>query len=652
MLFLLMALVWVLVSAQVVGGAILFQRLFPRESPWFGFVVPALAATVALNFVEHLVALPSLGWLGAITFLIAVGLIVSRRTRWRFLKLPTIVFLGAFTFALFLRGLKPDIAPIRDGITDLHFVCDFCMGEKLPPDAIWLPGFKLQNYYALPQYGASVLIRLLGFDPGTGFNVASALVAAWSYVLIGAVAWRVGGQRKWIVALCVVLTASALNGSTPLLWLFYPNHKDPDDMTNLLGGSAAPGPFPFDFILHRMGNYWNSRELLPPGYYSWIGGLHSVMTGQLIVLLAVYALVEMFRARRTNMPWICALGAVLLMTLTSTWGMPVVALMVLAALGVCAFRKIGPRDWRVVTLSLAAGTVALAPMLLDFLRTTPPTIDPNVADARTQFFEFLIQWWPVFVPGVLLLFWWRRMHPLVRILQIVLTLAFVVVENYDLADRIDMTGKLWSDIFIAGWAVFIPAMAGLSSLWARTMTVVLVLAAGVSFCFWIDYEQRTQEFDDRWHLDGWGELRGASDKGRIFNILMRMNHRVVLTGKPSFYGDDVPSLLSCLTHNSVYVTCSFHDDGAFYPNTYGEATRRFDAVNAIYSGKNPAALAFLRAHDIAAMVIWPDDKIGSDFLAELKSRLLPDYDYDDCRDPNPPTDEPNAGIFIRRDLAR
>ena len=154
--------------------------------------------------------------------------------------------------------------------------------------------------------------------------------------------------------------------------------------------------------------------------------------------------------------------------------------------------------------------------------------------------------------------------------------------------------------------------------------------------------------DDKWHLNGWGDLRTASDKGRIFNILSTMDHRILLAGKSIFYDYSEPPMMGSLTRNSVYVACGFHCDGAFYPNTYGEAARRTAEVNAVYDGKNPDPLSFLRDRNIAAMVIWPDDNMSNDSLARLQSGLSAGYVYEDCRDPNGPADEHNAGVFLQR----
>jgi hypothetical protein len=66
-----------------------------------------------------------------------------------------------------------------------------------------------------------------------------------------------------------------------------------------------------------------------------------------------------------------------------------------------------------------------------------------------------------------------------------------------------------------------------------------------------------------------------------------------------------------------------------------------------YAGTLPDKLAFLRCHRIAAVLIWPEDKISDAVLQKLKSELASDYYYVDCK-----MDEPdNAGVFLPQDAA-
>ncbi len=63
MLLLRAGLLELLICFHVLGGAVVFRRLFPRESPWLAFILPTLIVMSVLNFIEHFIALPNLVWL-------------------------------------------------------------------------------------------------------------------------------------------------------------------------------------------------------------------------------------------------------------------------------------------------------------------------------------------------------------------------------------------------------------------------------------------------------------------------------------------------------------------------------------------------------------------------------------------------------------
>jgi hypothetical protein len=77
MLAIHLGLLWCLVCVHIVGAACLFSRLFRRESPWFGFVLPALALVLVMNFIEHGVGFSTLRWALPVTFLGLLWTIVS-----------------------------------------------------------------------------------------------------------------------------------------------------------------------------------------------------------------------------------------------------------------------------------------------------------------------------------------------------------------------------------------------------------------------------------------------------------------------------------------------------------------------------------------------------------------------------------------------
>src|SRR5271154_757154 len=86
MLLLRALLLWSLVSVHVVAGAVLFRRLFGRESGWYGFLVPMLAFCMVLNFLENFIPIPSLLWLLPFTTIGSILLLIRPGITWEGLQ--------------------------------------------------------------------------------------------------------------------------------------------------------------------------------------------------------------------------------------------------------------------------------------------------------------------------------------------------------------------------------------------------------------------------------------------------------------------------------------------------------------------------------------------------------------------------------------
>src|SRR5476651_1695036 len=122
MLLLRAVFLGLLLCAHVVGAAVLFRRLFPRESPWLCFLVPILALLSALNFIEHFVALPNLGWLLPFTLGGLTCAMLVPGYSWEGLRFPTLLFLLPFTFIFAVKCLTPTIFNGNEGIFNLSRV--------------------------------------------------------------------------------------------------------------------------------------------------------------------------------------------------------------------------------------------------------------------------------------------------------------------------------------------------------------------------------------------------------------------------------------------------------------------------------------------------------------------------------------------------
>lgn len=641
MLIIRALLLWSIISLHVVGGAAVFRRLFPRESPWFGFLIPGLALVLAMNFIEHLVAIPSLLWLLPFTTLGFIWALAHPKTDWKGLLLPTCIFLGSFAFTLTLRCLRPDILAVRDGVPDLCLMSCFCMGEKVPPTLIWCPPFHLSQYYVLGHYAMSIVTRLFGLDVGLGFNLSSALLSAFDCFIAAAAAWRISRQKIWITILAPILMECSTTGATAYLW-FTTHDFDPNGASDILRGMTDPSNHnPLWKWLHQS-LWYDRRELMPPGAWSWLGSFHSTCSGQFLILFFTWSLMEVLRRKASNWPWIC-LGAIpLLSIVTSTWALPLECMLLAGAFFWVWYYGLFPRNFRFVLLGLGLITTLLTPMLLEFLVTTAvPSGDWTDPDARTQLVEFLILWWPIYLPWLFLIFGWRRLSPVLKTILIALPIAFLGMEFYTVAGRPDWTSKLWGYIYGIGWVALVPEIFRRRSILFRALACLLIVSSLFSFIAWSQYTSRLLVWNgDALHLEGTSRFHMDPSRGKILQVLSQMKGQIVITSRSWEMYCDSPAL-AAFTGNRVYANWSSFCDDVLVGNTYGEVGRRGKEINDLYEGKCDDPLQFLLTHDIAAVVIYPADKIGSDVITNLKKQLAPYYEYADFS-----TADANSGIFI------
>ncbi len=367
------------------------------------------------------------------------------------LLLPAGIFLVSFAFTLCLRALRPDIVGIHDGVVDLSLMSCFCMGETVPPTLIWYPPLHLAQYYAFGHYAMSVVTRLLGLDVGTGFNLSSALFSSLDCLLAAAIAWRLGRQKLWITLLAPVLVECGATGATAYLWLTTKDF-DPYHAFDLLVGMDNPADHnPLWHWLHQSIWYYR-RELFPPGVWSWLGTYHSTSGGQFFILLFTFSMVEMFRRRPSNWPWICLVAVPFFSVVTSTWAVLLEGPLLLGVLyWVWRYKRV-PQSFRFVLLGLGLIAALLAPTLLDFLTTTGvPAMGWTDPHAFTEPVEFLVLWWPVYLPWLALIFTWRKLHPVVKTVIVVLPIALAAMEVYTIAG-VARIGPGSSGVTSSAWA--------------------------------------------------------------------------------------------------------------------------------------------------------------------------------------------------------
>jgi hypothetical protein len=656
MLIIRACLLWLLISVHIVGAAVLFRRLFPRESPWLGFVVPEIVAVFLCNFIEHHVALPNLRFFLPLTTIASAALIFSPKCPWRVIRLPTLIFLAVFAFTLSLRFWHPDLADTRDGVPDLGIMTNFMFGQTLPAESDWLPPIKMLNYYYLGHYAGALLIRLLGVDPGTGYNLCAALLGAYTFYLMGAAAWLLTRGKLWIVILMLVLTACATTGDAGYVWLTVKD-PNPENVINPYSVGDHDG-VENNWVVRLLTPIatYDRHQLTPPAYWSWMGSFHSSDLGQLVVCFTILSLLEIVRRRKSNWPWICLAVSPLLMLTTCAWGLPLIVLLVAAGLIVCWRMKIRPENLNSVLVFSMGLLVLLEPMLVYFLNWHFQQLY-WATGLHTQFTEFLILWWPLFLPWLALLFIWKRLHPVVRIVLVVVPIAFVMVEIWNIGPRYDMTAKCWGMIYAAAWITFLPVVAMQRTCFFRTLLALIILASALSLGFWTTYTWHTTQGDeavDIGHLDGLGRLRTEDTRARIMEILSHLDNQIIITGHSE--GSDIENaMLAELTHNRSYTAMSRSTDDALYANGLHEGFRRYVDLTMLYAGEMDNPLLYLRQRNIAAVVIYPGDDIDPLVIDILKVGLAPYYSYEDAnfqsqdqvRERLSPF-RPCAGVFVYR----
>jgi len=648
---------WFLLSFHVVGGAILFRRYFPRESPWFGFFLPALALPMALNFIEHFLALPSLLWLAPFTTGGLIFIIFRGGYSWEGLRVPIVVFLLAFAFVFAVRCINPNITPGSDGLTDLSMTLNYCHGEKIPPTDNWLPTMDYKWYYGFQDYAASVVKRLFNLDGGTAVNVSNALLSALTALAGAAIAYRLSGGKVWVAIVMVVMIEAAFTGSSAYIFL---TMKDPSEWLadNLSGGFDRLPPPQSDHnpLWHLLGydtGQFHSengsgpmrRELQTAGFWTWRDEYRPNSAGHLFTLLSAFVVIELLRREKTTIPWVCAVLIPPLVVITTMWLVFFDGILCLGAITIALIIGIRPANWRWVAYGVGIGLIALWPTISD-ITTAQQTggITPNPPEWRTPFWEYVVQFWPVILPWLAVCFIWKKMPIGVRFIHAVIPLFLVAMELFNIDnDRYNTYEKMWGPVFSTGIVCFFPLVATSRNVIGRLLAFIIFCCALITLCFrvyshtnWIPWGAGA------FNLQGDGYLKADPQKKRLLQVMSQLRDATALAGHCEFNYYESPAI-EVFTDNRCYIAWFFAEERFGHG---GESGVRTQLNNDFYAGKCTDPLGFLKANDIAAVVIWPGDKIPDALLAQWKAQLAPTYQYEDCRQGG----EQNAGVFLRRPL--
>ena len=655
MLILQAFLLWLIVSALMIGGAMLFHRLFPDESPWFGFTVPPLALVLLLNFIEHLVALPSLLLLLPVLLGVTVWMGFFGQYWKRDLHLPAGVFLAAFAFTFLVRCLHADISYNSDGISDLNMVNNFSHGQTLPPPDCWMPGHQFEWYYDLQHYAASVMERILNVKIGVAYNVSHALLSALTCVVAAAAAFRISGGKIWITLAVPFLIESAATGSTAFLLLCCHNTNNlwlPFD----LSGGMAPDPGDHNPIWQNpIWSYlnWDPRaaishlhdpailRLQVPGIWTWRDEYHANSAGHYLTLLSISVIAELVETRRAIWPWVLAALTPLLAVVASAWALPITALLCWGTIGLALFYGRRPTSNGTLVVMLFVALTLIWPAFYN--ATSSPAVPPITAidpKDRTPLFEFLLQWWPILLLLICGCVCFRKLSFGLRWVLFVVPLMLLLIEMGTIDSRYNTIEKMWGYTWGAALVAFFPFIASRTAIAFRLVTVVLLFSAMAGFyAFVADLTGGTWD-NMAFHLEGTSYLTNNPQKKRLLEVVGQEKDTTFLSGKSAFCYNEAPTL-AVFTKNKSYIAWYWFESLTNYQN---EADYRKKLNDDFYSGAMTNPLDFLQANKIGGILIWPDDDISDDYLATLRKELEPTYTYTDCKEDGPK----NAGVFLLR----
>ena len=686
MLILQVFLLWLIVSALMVGGAMLFHRFYPSDSPWLGFIVPPLALVALFNFIEHLVAVPSLLILLPLLLGATLWMAVAGKFFKPALVLPTAVFLVCFAFTLAVRCMEPDIMYTSDGISDLNMINNFLQGQTIPPPDTWMPPLRFVSYYDLQHYAASIVDRLLGVDIGHADNISHALLNALVCVAAAGAAHRLSGQKLFATLAMPFLILCASTGSVAYLVLFCHN-TDPWLAADLSSGMTHPpdsnpiwswlandvpaalhGKTPDEILNHQ------TLRLQVPGFWTWRDEYHANDAGHLLTILAVLVVAEVFSTRRTTWPWV--LGAVMpMLTATaSAWALPITTLLCWTMLPKAWFFGRRPGPMSVTMWTLFASVTLLWPAFFD-VTSNPHVPGITLIDPLDHVppMEFLVQWWPIILlwivtagcVAVALRAWLQppadqKQDPKLGVFTrldktltrfglslgvigylVTVPLMLILIETFTIESRYNTIEKMWGYTWAVGLVGLFPIVASRAGVTGLMVAIVLIAYDSVSMgAFTYNLYSYGSWDNARFHLEGNRYIQHDDQKRRMLEIVGQYKRATFLTGKCAYCYYESPALV-VFTGNQTYIAWSWFESNANNPD---EATAREKQNNDFYSGDMTDRLDFLRSKQITGVLIWPGDTISDDALASLKKDLAPDYDYIDAKGEGPN----NAGVFVKK----
>jgi hypothetical protein len=643
MLLLRAAFLGFLLCFHVIGAAVLFRRLFPRESPWLCFIIPPLALVVVLNFFEHYFSMPNFGWFLPLTVGGLLWAMARPGNSWAGLKLPTTFFLIIFSFVFLLRCLSPVIPNFTEGIFNMTRILNYCLSTTLPPKDCWLPPYDYGAYYTFQHYGASVLKRLFSVDLGTAYNLSFAFLLTWLCLAGVGVSYSMTG-KVWIAATTAIVLLSGSTGLVPLLILFGHHGADYEVSISINNVWNDPDRNPFTWLCAH-DSIHPVLKLLPPMYTMYYSEYHGNLGGAFVTIVAVLACNEVMRSSRSNWPWICSVALPLIAVITSAWFFFIVCLVSVGGMMLALIAGRRPENWKFVCVGGSIALVCLWPAFYS-LSGNPAgqAFAWSEPDERIPFWMFAIQWWPVWIPWILLCFVWHKLDLMTRWMHVAVPIMLLGIEYCYFASYSLTVEKMWGGIYGIALVTILPAAFAQRNVIFRLVSVSEVFIFSLCLVTWMTIRYSELDRNVFFRLQGDSIVQNDHQSKRLLEVLRSLHGVIVLPGKSYWDYNPAPAVIG-FSENYCYVAYFFQEAQIGHGE---EADYRNKLNNEFYDGKMADPLPFLRANNIGAVLIWQEDNISDEQLQKFQQQIGSDYYYINCK-----VDQPNnAGVFIRQATTR
>ena len=519
-----------------------------------------------------------------------------------------IVFLCAVFYGLLWKSVSPDIVENNDRLTDFHLVSNYLSGERLPPLDHWLPYQRLDYYYTFQHYSAALLGRIFGLSPGASLNMAAVILAA----LVLALAWEILTLlfvRPGLKVLAAVALAIGGTGIAPLFHVVV--SPDAGGFHPFYQNSRFVGWFETSVA----SNTWRSifgetrRSVLLPietfGFQYAVGGYHAVLSGFLLLFLALAIIVAVPQASkpvRARLQFL--LGVTVPLTLcANAWVFPLQGALV-ALWKAWDWLTSCRRDWFCLVIGAALGLLLLlAPLAGLGSETRHIRLHLVPAAAHAPLLQFLVVHWPLLLLAGLVPFaaLWRSLAGFFAVFFVGVLLLTEVLNIEDQGYygdflRFNAALKWWGWIFTGGIFTLSAYLLASSGRAARiAAAVVLVLTSAYLVDIGRYFVRSAKGFSAR--LDGSAFYARDIGNRRMMQVLAEAPYGIVLeklynerpldTGiygsfarKPSLIG--IPWVLRVWKRDLTELAGLMAEINSFYAGSHADAARFLDDHNIRY----------------------------------------------------------------------